>query len=374
MDNNLVHREGATEPRPATNLAEQSKRDEHSIVADAQFVAPANGDFSVKEGSPALKLGFVNFPMDRFGVQKPELKAIARTPEMPRIGNSGRPARKDPSVQRVSYAFQSQIRDISGLGDRSAYGLPDESGVLLLDVTAGSAAAKAGLRKDDVVRTCNGQPVRTVADLQKLRDKAAGRKLTILIIRKQNQATVEVRDYAYVVSESSGFPDFKMLPLVQASAVLPAKVSAGGAPTNNDPIESLTDGKVVNSYGPVFANGVECGMYKVDLAAVKSIAQVNTFSSLGGRSRQNFVLYGSNAATDPGWKVADATVFAPIISVDTRQGASADFAATSIRHSDGKPLGSHRWLVWAVSPVTDDNQENTAFQELQVIPWKGGKK
>ncbi|MGA2618375.1 MAG: hypothetical protein ABSF26_12250 [Thermoguttaceae bacterium] len=40
----------------------------------------------MKEGSPALKLGFVNFPMDQFGVRKPELKAIARTPEMPKRG------------------------------------------------------------------------------------------------------------------------------------------------------------------------------------------------------------------------------------------------------------------------------------------------
>ena len=126
MDNNLVHREGMTEPQPATKLAEQSKRDAHSIVADALFVDPANGDFRVKDGSPALKLGFVNFPMDQFGVQKPELKAIARTPEMPNIGNSGRPARKEPPARRASYVLQAQIRDISGLGDRSAYGLPDE--------------------------------------------------------------------------------------------------------------------------------------------------------------------------------------------------------------------------------------------------------
>jgi hypothetical protein len=46
-----------------------------SIVADAQFVDPAVGDYRVKAGSPALALGFVIFPMDRFGVQKPELKA-----------------------------------------------------------------------------------------------------------------------------------------------------------------------------------------------------------------------------------------------------------------------------------------------------------
>jgi len=368
MDNNLVHRAGVKDPQPAAKLAEQSKRDEHSIVADAMFVDPANGDFRVKEGSPALKLGFVNFPMDQFGVQKPELKAIARSPEMPKIGNSGRPTRKEPSVKRVTYAWQARIRDISGLGDRSAYGLPDESGVLVVSAPAASPAAKAGLQKDDVIRTCNGQPVRTVDDLQKLRDKARGKKLTLFAMRKQNQVTVEVSDYAYVVTESSGFPDFKMVPLVQASAVLPAKISAGGAPTNNDPIDSLTDGKVVNSYGPVFANGVECGMYKLDLAAVKSIAQVNTFSALGKRSWQSFVLYGSSAAADPGWNVADAKVFTPIIAVDTRDGLPTDFVATSIRHSDGKPLGSYRWLVWAVSPVTDDNRENTAFQELQVIP------
>ena len=75
------------DPQPATKLAQQSKRDKHSIVADAMFVDPANGDFRVQGGSPVLKLGFMNFPMDHFGVQKPELKAIARTPEMPKIGS-----------------------------------------------------------------------------------------------------------------------------------------------------------------------------------------------------------------------------------------------------------------------------------------------
>jgi hypothetical protein len=179
VDNNIVHREGATDSEPAAKLAEQSRRDQHSVIADSQFVDPANGDFRVKEGSPALKLGFANFPMDQFGVQKAELKAIARTPQMPKIGNTGRSAKKQPSSKRVIYAMQVQVRDISGLGDRSAYGLPDETGVLILEVPTGSPAAKAGLQKGDVIRTCNGQPVRTVADLQKLRDKAAGTVITL---------------------------------------------------------------------------------------------------------------------------------------------------------------------------------------------------
>jgi hypothetical protein len=82
LDYNLMHRAGATNA-PATRLHGQSGRDEHSLVADAQFVNPAQGDYRVKEGSPALALGFVNFPMDRFGVQRPALKALARTPVLP---------------------------------------------------------------------------------------------------------------------------------------------------------------------------------------------------------------------------------------------------------------------------------------------------
>jgi hypothetical protein len=86
------------------------------------------------------------------------------------------------------------------------------------------------------------------------------------------------------------------------------------------------------------------------------------------RSRQNFVLYGSGAAADPGWNVSDARLFTPIISVDTRRRKPAEFEATSIRSSTGNSLGAYRWLVWVVFPVTEGNAENTAFQELQVIP------
>jgi hypothetical protein len=86
MDHNLMHKEGA-KIAPAVELQQQSGRDENSIVADAQFIDPAKGDYRVKEGSPALALGFVNFSMDEFGVQTPELKAIARTPLLPIAAN-----------------------------------------------------------------------------------------------------------------------------------------------------------------------------------------------------------------------------------------------------------------------------------------------
>ena len=371
MDNNLVHRAGATTAEPAIKLAGQSKRDAHSIVADAMFVDAASGDFRVKDGSPALKLGFVNFPMDQFGVQKPELKALARSPELPKSANPGAPAKPAPAVNRPSYAFQARVRNIAGLGDRSAYGLPDESGVLLLDVPSTSPAAKAGLLKDDVILAGNGKPVRTVANLLQLRDTAAGKPLALSVSRKQGQVTVTVAGEAYVVTEATSTPAFKAIPLAAAAAVVPVQVTAGGAATNNEPLATLSDGKVADGFGPIFGNGVDGGMYKLDLTKVTSIAQVNTFSSGTARARQNFVLYVSAAASDPGWKVADAALFTPLIAVDTRQGVPSAFEATSIRRADGKALGAYRWLVWAVFPVTDGAAENTAFQELQVIPADG---
>jgi len=196
FDNNLVHGVGLANLQHADALSDQSNRDEHSMIGDALFVDPANGDFRVKDNSPALKLGFVNFPMDQFGVQKPELKAIARTPEIPKIANL---VRAKKVVTRAQYAWQAAMRDIEGLGDRSAYGLADESGVLVLDVPAASTAAKAGLLKDDVIVACNGETVRSLYDLRKLQDKAAGKKLALLVSRKQKKATIELNDYRHVV-------------------------------------------------------------------------------------------------------------------------------------------------------------------------------
>ena len=365
MDRNLVHRPGAA-PRPAARMASQSRRDAHSIVADAMFVDPAAGDYRVKDGSPALGLGFVNFPMDQFGVQKPELKAIARVPQLP--GPAEFSATHNAPVAAPQYAWQARVRDIAGLGDRSAYGLPSEHGVLIEKVPADSPAAKAGLRSDDVILGCNSKPVRTIDDLRRIQSDAAGAKLSLSLFRKQQTLSLDLGDYAYAVVECRATPDFQTVRLAPAGERLSAKIAAGPE-TKNEPLSALADGKVVKGYGPVFGNGVRSGRYKLDLGAAKSIVEVRTFSfnQNGNRGRQRFILYGSNAASDPGWNTDDERAFIPIFDLDSRP-AGADFVATSIRQSNGKPLGNYRWLVWAVRPISDAaGGENTAFQEIQVI-------
>ncbi len=45
--------------------------DQHSVVADPLFVDPAQGDYRLRAGSPALQLGFEQLPFDRMGPRTP---------------------------------------------------------------------------------------------------------------------------------------------------------------------------------------------------------------------------------------------------------------------------------------------------------------
>ena len=189
MDYNLIQKDGA-ETAPAATLQQQSGRDEHSIVADAMFIDPAHGDYRVKDGSPALALGFVNFPMDEFGVQKPELKAIAHTPELPqpRI-TAAAPASATFATPRTWLG--ASVRNIADEGEMSAFGLPGVTGVLVLEVPADSALAKAGVRKNDVILSVNDAKTADVASLlQPAYSLAAGQNLSVGISRDQKAITL----------------------------------------------------------------------------------------------------------------------------------------------------------------------------------------
>ncbi|MEO8616190.1 MAG: PDZ domain-containing protein, partial [Luteolibacter sp.] len=185
MDYNLVQRDGATGTAPATELRQQSGRDGHSILADARFVDPASGDYRVKDGSPALALGFVNFPMDQFGVRKPELKAIARVPQISQ-GKIAAPVSATRAADPVTW-LGARVRNITGEGEMSAFGLPGVTGVLVLEVPADSILAKAGLRTNDVILSINGAKVADTAALP------AGTSLKIEASRDQKKIVFQSR-------------------------------------------------------------------------------------------------------------------------------------------------------------------------------------
>jgi membrane-associated protease RseP (regulator of RpoE activity) len=167
-------------------LQRQSGRDTNSIVADAQFIDPAKGDYRVKDGSPALALGFVNFPMNQFGVQKPELKAIARTPVLPgATAVAVAPVARDITPRAW---LGASVRNIADEGEMSAFGLPGVTGVLVLEVPTGSVLAKAGLQKNDVILSVNADRTADVATLLRQAPAlTAGQTIKVGISRNQKE-------------------------------------------------------------------------------------------------------------------------------------------------------------------------------------------
>jgi len=191
MDFNLVQKYDAKTNTPATRLQQQSGRDEHSIVADAQFVDAARGDYRVKEGSPALALGFVNFPMDQFGVRKHEFKIIARAPQLP-----GQNSSSAVSTERDATPMKwlgISVRNIRDEGEMSAFGLPGVTGVLVLDVPEDSELAKAGLRHNDVILSIdNAAIVDTITLIRQTSRSSAAKSLNIGVSRDQRPIVIHL--------------------------------------------------------------------------------------------------------------------------------------------------------------------------------------
>lgn len=165
-------------------------RDQHSAFGDPMFKDPANLDFSVAENSPALKIGFKNFPMDQFGVQKPELKKIAKTPEVPVI--------KDPSKNNGKKAatvawLRNNIKSVESEQEQSAYGLNTPEGVIVLRVWNQSPAVKNnGIKKGDVILEASGQKVKSVKDFFRINAENKTDKLDLLIMRNQSEKRITV--------------------------------------------------------------------------------------------------------------------------------------------------------------------------------------
>ncbi len=166
VDLNLLHVPGLAVPRPAAGLQAQSGRDLQSMEADAGFINPQAGDYRVRPDSPALKLGFRNFPMDQFGVQWPKLKALARTPDLPSPLASA-PTTGSQRDGKPTVWLGATVKNVVGMGEVSASGLPGETGVIVLGILPASRANAAGLRVGDVILKLDGQTIGSLVDLQR---------------------------------------------------------------------------------------------------------------------------------------------------------------------------------------------------------------
>ncbi|MGC4043319.1 MAG: PDZ domain-containing protein [Armatimonas sp.] len=186
IDQNLLHTPGIKTAAPALALQEQSGRDAHSLVADAEFTAPETGDYRVGSAS-ALALGFTNFPMDRFGVQKPSLRALARTPALPAPVAADKPLPNDTLFTWLG----TTIKTLSGLSEASAVGVSEESGGVLVVTVA--QKTQEGLQALDLVQGVQGKPVKSVADLRRqLQTAPTFGEVAISVRRAQQDITLKL--------------------------------------------------------------------------------------------------------------------------------------------------------------------------------------
>ncbi len=191
-DDNLFHQPGIMNSTPASKLQSQSGRDEYSLMEDAQFIDPKHGDYRVAPNSPAIHLGFQNFPMDQFGVQTPSLRAIARTPLLPGSVDIEIPGTTSGRKAAMTVWLGAKLKDVSGPGEVSAAGLPGEIGVLVMEVHSGTIAESVGLKQGDVIRFIDGKTVISVADLLKITTKNSRSKSKVQIWRSQKMIELQV--------------------------------------------------------------------------------------------------------------------------------------------------------------------------------------
>lgn len=168
-------------------LAQKNGTDTQSIAGNPLFVNASKGNFAVAVTSPAFQIGFKNFSMNEFGVQKAALKKLALQPTIPvLIGNSS----LANHTSTVSF-LGGTLKNIEGLGDRSAYGLPDETGVIILSTGKNTLLTQSGLLEKDVIRKADDKPIKNINELLDIYQAINWHgKMKVEVIRNQQLITL----------------------------------------------------------------------------------------------------------------------------------------------------------------------------------------
>jgi hypothetical protein len=168
-------------------------RDQRSVIANPLFIDPANVDYRVKGNSPALALGFQNFEMDKFGVVSPFLKAKAETPEFPEYMAGLQPGAKPSRDNSVHEWLGGKVKNLVGLGEVSATGMHDETGVFIVEVPKGSMLEKFGFKANDVILDFWGQETHNVERLMDhYKNRLKNKKTPLGVWRDQQKTEVFV--------------------------------------------------------------------------------------------------------------------------------------------------------------------------------------
>lgn len=170
--------------------AQKNGTDKNSLYGNPMFLNADEGNYQISEKSSANKIGFKNIEANEIGVLDPKLKSKAlkvSIPELqlPEIGTDN----KDKETQWLDVV----IRNVNGLGDRSAYGLASESGVVVVS-TNDSSPFQSGLLPKDVIIGSNDTIINDTFALMSLYQGNSWRgKLNLNIIRDQQPKNIIIQ-------------------------------------------------------------------------------------------------------------------------------------------------------------------------------------
>ena len=170
------------------NETDLKKVQEHGVESNGrygnpEFIDPAKGNFNVKNSSEVFELGWKNFPMDRFGVQKEDLKKLAKQPDIPQIKVV------DSSSGKTYPVWGGLMKNLETDGEVSATGMHDKTGVLIVKQPTFGIAVNFGLKKGDVILELNEHEVKDVAVFTKQIKESAVYSITVW----RNQKKVVLR-------------------------------------------------------------------------------------------------------------------------------------------------------------------------------------
>ncbi len=173
----------------------QDGMDVHSLVADPEFTAAdplGSYDFTVAADSPALGLGYTNFPMTGFGATGAPLPPKAVFPYGSGSGGGTPPA---PSlITQPELLMGATATNIPSPAVQSSLGLTNDYGLYLASVPAGSYAAQSSLETGDDITAINGTAVTDDRDTfwQPYNKLASGDPVTLTVRRGQGNVTVQL--------------------------------------------------------------------------------------------------------------------------------------------------------------------------------------
>jgi hypothetical protein len=164
--------------------------DTNSLYGDPMFLNANKGDYTLQKNSPARNIGFKDIDLNKIGVQNPKLKAKSLKVTIPMlILPRGSVAKNDSQTEWLDVV----IRNVNGLGDRSAYGLTSESGVVVTSVK-GSHTIKSGLLPKDVILGSEDTVIKDIFDLLNEYQKINWTgKMNLDIVRDQQPKKITIQ-------------------------------------------------------------------------------------------------------------------------------------------------------------------------------------